>query len=90
MQDTKKLARALRRHHAERLKNARKSYWGRIWGSAYYEPLTNRQLGMLLNTPHLCSGLCCGNPRRWLGERTVQELRFSQHPLSELLNDAAD
>ena len=25
--------------------------------------------------PHTCSGPCCGNPRTWFGERTVQELR---------------
>lgn len=90
MEDSKDLARALRRHHAVRLKHVRKSYWGRIWGSAYYEPLTERQLGMLLSTTHLCSGVCCGNPRRWLGERTIQEQRTYQHTLAELLNDTPD
>jgi hypothetical protein len=25
--------------------------------------------------PTLCSGWCCGNPRRWHGERTRQERR---------------
>lgn len=23
-----------------------------------------------------CSGACCGNPRRWFGERTAQERRM--------------
>lgn len=23
----------------------------------------------------VCSGICCGNPRRWLGEKTMQERR---------------
>lgn len=24
----------------------------------------------------ICSGPCCGNPRRWYGEPTMQERRF--------------
>ncbi len=28
-------------------------------------------------TPHPCSGPCCGNPRRWFGEETMQERRSS-------------
>jgi hypothetical protein len=27
------------------------------------------------NTRTMCSGICCGNPRRWFGEVTKQELR---------------
>lgn len=26
-------------------------------------------------TPHACSSHCCGNPRKWFGERTRQELK---------------
>lgn len=25
--------------------------------------------------PAMCSSLCCGNPRKWFGEKTVQERR---------------
>jgi len=25
-------------------------------------------------TPHPCSGACCGNPRKWFGEETHQEV----------------
>ena len=89
VEDSKDLARALRRDHAARLKKARGAYWGRWYGPAHCTPLTPRQLGQVLATPRLCSLVCCGNPRRWLGERTVQELRARQHELSELLADAA-
>lgn len=88
MDSSKDLARALRRHHAARLKKARRGYWGRMYGSVCYEPLTPRQQGRVLATPHLCSLVCCGNPRRWLGERTIQEGRLFQHRMDELLADA--
>jgi hypothetical protein len=52
--------RALRRHHAQRLKRKRASYW-------------RGEIGIHWDTPHPCSGPCCGNPRRWFGERSVQE-----------------
>ena len=26
-------------------------------------------------TPHPCSSYCCGNPRKWFGELTWQEVR---------------
>lgn len=85
----KDMARALRRHHAARLKDARALYWGRQWGASHdYEKLTGRQLGLVLNAPATCSGLCCGNPRKWFGERTVQELRGRQESLEQLLADA--
>ena len=25
-----------------------------------------------------CSGPCCGNPRRWNGDKTMQELKFDE------------
>ncbi|GAH78523.1 unnamed protein product, partial [marine sediment metagenome] len=29
----------------------------------------------MLRTRVLCSGPCCGNPRKWWGKRTIQELK---------------
>jgi len=77
MDDTffpKDLARALRRHHAERVKKSRSKYWGRNRGDS--DPLTQRQLGMLAATATLCSGHCCGSPRKWFGELSTQERRW--------------
>ncbi len=84
MEPEKNLARALRRHHTARLKHVRQQYWG-------YDlfEMSPRQQGIVVTTPHPCSGLCCGNARKWLGERTVQERRALQHSVEELLNDQA-
>lgn len=76
--DRKDSARAERRHHVERVKAARRSYWGRGGGRARAEPLDERQLGMVAATPKVCGWACCGNPRRWAGEQSFQELRLFQ------------
>ena len=73
----KPAGRAVRRHHAERLRVKRRHYWGGRWRA-----LDARFLAMLLHTPALCSKFCCGNPRKWMGERTMQERRFFQSDLS--------
>lgn len=31
---------------------------------------------ILANHIHNCSSYCCGNPRKWFGELTMQERRF--------------
>ena len=36
-----------------------------------------------------CSGMCCGNPRRQDGTRTVQERRFYQESLDWVLTECA-
>ena len=65
----KDMKRALRRHHAARLKHARGHYWGHdIW----HEP---KLLGKVINTPTPCSCWMCGNPRRHFKELTRQERR---------------
>lgn len=71
----KNRARALRRHHRERLKKNRKSYWGRGRRGLEWTPVA---LGICVNTPHPCSCWACGNSRKWLGEVTVQERRIAQ------------
>lgn len=79
METLKNHARALRRHHRARLKKNRRYYWGRE-GLADWTPCS---LGKAIDTPHPCSCLGCGNSRRWLGERTIQERRAYQVPLLE-------
>ncbi len=71
---SKDRARALRRHHAARVKKNRSRYWGRDRGGN--DPLTERQIGILASTAVLCSGYCCGSPRKWFGELTQQEQRW--------------
>ena len=68
----KETNRAERRHHTERLKHNRRFYHGRDLGR---EPV---QLGKAVTTPANCSCAGCGNPRKFHGERTVQELRAMQ------------
>ena len=75
--------RALRRHHAERIKrNIVRRYFvyhgmfdNRLWSelSRLEEHLQWREeskrywQGRLLQARSLCSGFCCGNRRRWEG-----------------------
>lgn len=70
--------RAWRRHHRDRLKQARKGYWSGPhpeWGAAW----EGRRLGMLAQNPKPCSCWMCGSPRRVHGNAqaslTFQELR---------------
>lgn len=65
----KDMKRALRRHHAARLKHARGHYWGH---DIRHEP---KLLGKVINTPTPCSCWMCGNPRRHSKELTRQERR---------------
>lgn len=65
-----KSKRALRIHHSERIKKARERYWGR--------KLNDKELGMALNTPKTTQCACCGNPRRYFNEKTIQERRIEQ------------
>lgn len=62
------MARSMRRHHKQRLKNTRRMFWGRdLSGDA-------RALGMVVKTPATCSCLACGNLRQAVGA-TRQERR---------------
>ena len=62
-------SRALRRHHEERIKRRVAGYYG---GYARGKPC---RLGKLAHARKLCSCWMCGNPRRYLGEPTLQERR---------------
>jgi hypothetical protein len=66
--------RSVRRHHNERLKKKRLSYWGGVAQS------DDRRLGILLHTPHPCTCWMCGNPRKFNKEITVQELKHLGEP----------
>jgi hypothetical protein len=64
--------RALRRHHGQRLKASRRVHAGRDLSG---DP---RALGKALATACQCSCWLCGNPRRFFGLPTRQELRAAQ------------
>jgi hypothetical protein len=63
--------RAIRRAHKVRLKKARKNWWG-------HDPLSEKLIGLAIDTPATCSCWMCGNPRKHFGERTIQERRQMQ------------
>ncbi len=62
--------RAMRRAQVQRLKKNRARWWGR--------DLSPKEKGLAVNTPTVCSCSICGNPRKYSGERTVQECRQLQ------------
>ncbi len=62
-------SRALRRHHEQRIKQRVRGYYG---GYARANP---RHIGKIAHARQLCSCVMCGNPRRHLGERSLQERR---------------
>lgn len=37
--------------------------------------LDPRRVNKEATTPHECSSYCCGNPRRWYGKPTMQEIK---------------
>lgn len=59
--------RAIRRFHTQRLKTKRKFHWG-------YE-LIGSSLEKVIKTPTPCSCWMCGNPRKYFGTKTYQELK---------------
>jgi len=61
--------RAIRRHHEQRVKRRVSGYYN---GYARGNP---QQLGKIAHARQLCSCWMCGNPRRYLDERTLQERR---------------
>ena len=64
--------RAWRRNHESRIKQRVRQYYG---GYAKDKP---RDLGRIAHARQLCSCWMCGNPRRYLGERSLQERRAFQ------------
>ena len=77
-------SRALRRHHIWRLKQKRIKYGGSfILQDEQHEQA--KHLGRLVHTATLCSCWMCGNPRRHLGEATLQEKRSMEILRCELI-----
>jgi len=66
----KDMSRALRRHHAARLKLARRFYFG-VDNRA--DP---RRYGKVLQTPTPCSCWMCGNARRYAGRARAELLHL--------------
>jgi hypothetical protein len=62
-------SRGIRRHHEERIKLRVRSYYR---GYAANDP---RHIGKIAHTRRICSCQMCGNPRRYWGQETIQELR---------------
>lgn len=63
--------RAVRRHHVARLKAKRKNYWGYRYLD---DSMSAKRLGMIVQTPCNCSCDMCGNPRKFYGALTRQEV----------------
>jgi len=62
-------SRAVRRHHEHRIKRRVENYY------AGYARGNARHLGRIAHARQTCSCWMCGNPRRHLGELTLQERR---------------
>jgi len=67
--------RAYRRAQTERIKRARRKWWGRT--------LSPKELGEVAKTPTPCSCYMCGNPRKHWSEPPIQERRALQVDHSE-------
>ena len=66
----KDMSRAIRRHHAARLKRARRFYYG------CDNCTDSRRLGILLHTVSPCSCWMCGNPRHYEGRTRAELVHF--------------
>lgn len=80
----KNQSRAQRRRHVARLKKSRVRYWANQPGE--WEA---RRLGAVVQHPCLCSCWMCGNPRKWTGERSIQERRLAQQALQDAAGSRA-
>lgn len=74
--------RAFRRHQTyrhmwRRLKEDRNEHYDDQDCPCLYDP---RAMARFKEQPQVCSCYMCGNPRRWFGERTIQERRAFQEP----------
>lgn len=89
-------SRALRRHHMLRLKAKWKSTHARYFENPKIPTTISHQkrAGMYLNTCTPCSCWMCGNPRKYSGDRTIQERRLMQQieyaDTDQLVEDLAE
>lgn len=70
-------SRSVRRHHERRVKHRVAAYYG---GYARHDP---RRVGKIAHARQPCSRWMCGNPRRRLGEPTLQERRAAERARAE-------
>lgn len=72
---------AYRRHQSNKkkiwAKNRLKHIWWRDVNEAgkFDDDVDEKRIGMDAETPVMCSGPCCGNPRTHFGELSMQEKR---------------
>lgn len=84
--------RALRRHHTERLKAKwKRSQWKNTAVATISSLVSEeKQSGMFVTTRALCSCWMCGNPRKYWGQRSVQERRLMQSDSIHQIQSADD
>lgn len=77
---------AFRRHQEQKAKKKARDKLVNIWNwtppHGIDEP-DARRVGMAAHTPKVCSGPCCGNPRRHFNEIPISEKKLRQ---SEILH----
>lgn len=63
--------RAYRRYQLRRMR--RRGFELFRWWVFYSTEDAKEMAQMYAITRHRCSAVCCGNPRKWFGEKTMQE-----------------
>jgi len=66
------MSRAERRHQKFRIRERARRIM-RLWGTANFDNVVRCAENLCT-----CSGYCCGNPRKWFGEKTLQEKRADE------------
>lgn len=67
---------SIRRHHYLRRKMFVKKQWKSLGRNIDFDPII---VGKYANTRQPCSCYMCGNPRKYLGEKTIQEKKFDYY-----------
>lgn len=78
--------RSQRRHEGEKRAQRVLAVWR---ASAVVDPQMYAPNGALFEvmryTRVRCSGPCCGNPRKWFGERTIQERKADETMKAQMI-----
>ena len=76
-----------RRFQKERVRNNVEK-WARFSGILNFrtEDEIKEWICKSTDTPHPCSAHCCGNPRKWFGQRTIQELKADIKTREQILD----
>lgn len=64
---------------------AKRRHFNRLHKKKAYLKLNYRYANTVSNNLAICSKQCCGNPRKWYGHKTLQELKIDMST-SEQLN----